>query len=107
MNSAKEQLMPYFFCRLLPPRTTFMQDMSDDERKLMTAHGAYWKGLLDKGKAIVFGPVLDPQGSWGMGVLEATNEAEVQTLFADDPVSRAKPAFKLEVLPMAQAIYKK
>jgi uncharacterized protein YciI len=84
-----------------------MQTMTDDERKVMMAHSAYWKGLLEKGNAIVFGPVLDPTGGWGLGVLEGANEAELRGLFADDPVTKSGLSFKFELLPMAQAIYKK
>jgi uncharacterized protein len=99
--------MPYFLCRLSPPRPTFMQTMTDDERKVMMAHSAYWKGLLDKGKAILFGPVLDPAGGWGLGVLEGVDEAELRALLADDPAAKSGIPFKFDLLPMAQAIYKK
>ena len=99
--------MAYFFCRLKPPRPTFMQDMNNEERQVMMAHGAYWKGLLDQGKAIVFGPVLDPQGGWGLGVVQAADQAELNALLEGDPVARSKIGFRFECLPMAQAVYKK
>jgi uncharacterized protein YciI len=35
---------------------------------------------------VVFGPVLDPTGSWGLGVLEAEDEQEVRAFAAGDPV---------------------
>jgi uncharacterized protein YciI len=84
-----------------------MQDMNDDERKTMMAHAAYWQGLLEKGKAVVFGPVLDPKGGWGLGVLEAADQAELRGLLEEDPVSRSGLPFKFETLPMPRAIYKK
>jgi hypothetical protein len=99
--------MPYFFCRLSPPRPTFMQTMTDDERKLMMAHAVYWKGLLDKGKVIIFGPVMDPAGGWGLGVLEGADEGELRAHFADDPLAKSGMPFKFELLPMANAVYKK
>jgi uncharacterized protein YciI len=99
--------MAYFFCRLVPPRPTFMQTMSDEERKVMMAHSAYWKSLLDKGKAIVFGPVLDPAGGWGLGVFEGADEAEIRAFLADDPAALSGIAFRFDLLPMVQAIYKR
>jgi hypothetical protein len=36
--------------------------MTEAERKVMQEHAVYWKGLTDRGIAIVFGLVLDPKG---------------------------------------------
>ena len=55
----------FFLCRLLPPRPTFVQDMTPEEGQVMQAHAAYWQALLAQGIAIVFGPVLDPKGPGG------------------------------------------
>jgi len=48
--------------RLLPPRPTFALDMTAEEAAMMAEHVAYWGGLLERGVAIVFGPVGDPKG---------------------------------------------
>ncbi len=37
----------------------------------MGRHAAYWQPLIDSGRMVVFGPVLDTTGSWGLGVVEA------------------------------------
>lgn len=42
----------------------------------MARHAAYWKPLVDSGQMVVFGPVLDGGGSWGLGVIEADDENE-------------------------------
>ena len=34
---------------------------------------------------VVFGPVLDGTGSWGLGVVEADDEAELRAFAAGDP----------------------
>jgi hypothetical protein len=57
MNARKKQ----FLYKLIPPRSTFAQDMTEVERKVMQEHATYWKGVTDKGIAIVFGLVLDPK----------------------------------------------
>jgi len=35
---------------------------------------------------VVFGPVLDDTGSWGLGVVEAEDEDELRAFAAGDPV---------------------
>ena len=34
---------------------------------------------------VVFGPVLDDTGSWGLGVIEAEDEQELRAFAAGDP----------------------
>jgi uncharacterized protein YciI len=36
----------------------------------MEEHVVYWKNLQAKGYVIVFGPVFDPKGIFGVGILE-------------------------------------
>jgi uncharacterized protein YciI len=95
--------MPYFFMKLIPPRPTFAQDMTADERKIMDEHGAYWTDLQSKGFAIVFGPVIDPKGSWGMGVIEADDESQVQGFKENDPTVKAG-THAMEIYPMKAVI---
>jgi uncharacterized protein YndB with AHSA1/START domain len=95
----------FFFIRLIVPRPTFMQDMSADERAVMGRHAAYWRGHLDAGTAIVFGPVADPKGAWGLGVVRAADEGAVRAFEAADPAVRELGSH-YEVLPMARAVYR-
>jgi hypothetical protein len=50
MNSPEKK---YFVLKLIPPRPTFAQDMTEEEKKIMKEHGAYWIGLMNQGIAIV------------------------------------------------------
>jgi uncharacterized protein YciI len=75
-----------FVFRLKAPRPTFALDMTDEEREIMARHAAYWRPLIDSGQMVVFGPVLDASGSWGLGVIEADDEEELRTFAAGDPV---------------------
>jgi uncharacterized protein YndB with AHSA1/START domain len=95
----------YFFVRLLAPRATFMQDMTADERAVMGQHAAYWRGHLAAGTAIVFGPVADPKGGWGLGVLRVPDDARLRDLEANDPAVRSL-GMRYEVLPMVRAVYR-
>ena len=75
-----------FVFRLITPRPSFALDMSDEEREIMGRHAAHWQPLIDSGQMVVFGPVLDDTGSWGLGVVEADDEEELRALAASDPV---------------------
>jgi hypothetical protein len=89
-----------FLLRLIAPRPTFAADMTPEEAALMQEHGAYWRRKLDEGIAVAFGPVLDPAGAWGLGLLRTTDEAAVRAFIAEDPVIRAQRGFRYEILPM-------
>ena len=78
--------MTTFVFRLIAPRPTFALDMTEEERAIMGRHAAHWQPLIDAGRMVVFGPILDDTGSWGLGVIEAEDEDELRTFAAGDPV---------------------
>ena len=78
--------MSTFVFRLNAPRPTFALDMSDEERQIMARHAAHWRPRIESGQMVIFGPVLDSAGSWGLGVVEADDEQEQRAFAADDPV---------------------
>ncbi len=78
--------MATFVFRLKAPRPTFALDMTDEEREIMGRHAAYWQPLVASGRMVVFGPVLDSTGSWGLGVVEGEDEDELRAIAAGDPV---------------------
>ncbi|RAV17965.1 hypothetical protein DQP55_00240 [Mycolicibacterium sp. GF69] len=77
--------MKLFLFRLIPPRADFAQTMTTGEQQAMAAHQEYWQQLRADGRVVVYGPVADPEGVWGLGVLRATDRAEVLTLAELDP----------------------
>ena len=78
--------MSTFVFRLIAPRPTFAQDMTEQEREIMGRHAAHWRPFVGSGQMVVFGPVLDGTGSWGLGVIEAEDEDEIRAYAARDPV---------------------
>jgi uncharacterized protein len=78
--------MSTFVFRLMAPRPTFALDMSDEEREIMAQHAAHWQPWIDSGQMVIFGPVLDASGSWGLGIVEADDEDGLRTVAANDPV---------------------
>lgn len=78
--------MSTFILRLKGPRPTFALDMTDEEREIMGRHAAHWQPYIDRGQMVVFGPVLDSTGSWGLAVIEDDDEEGLRAFAADDPV---------------------
>ena len=96
--------MSYFVYRLVPPRPTFGPgNMTEAEAAIMADHGAYWSQQVANGSAVVFGPVADPTGNWGLAVVEADSEVDARALRDDDPAVISGLA-TAEILPMPVAV---
>ena len=77
----------YFALYLLPSRPDFAQTMTEDERSIMMKHVAYWTELMNKGKVVAFGPVLDPKEVYGLGIIAVEDEQEVREFISNDPAA--------------------
>jgi uncharacterized protein len=75
----------HFFLKLIPPRPTFAQDMTDQERAVMQEHVNYVGEAFRQGLVLIYGPVMAPEGAYGMAVLEMADAAEVQKYMSEDP----------------------
>ena len=85
--------------KLIPPRPTFNMDMSEEEKAIMDSHISYWNGLFEQRKALIYGPALDPNGVFGLAILEVESDEEAQAIVAMDPaVTSALNTY--ELLPM-------
>jgi hypothetical protein len=91
----------YFFVWTENPRPTFHLDMTPEERSVMVRHVAYWTEKSNQGIAIVFGPVMDPKGVYGIGVHQVQDEAEMNELIEHDP---ANGLLSYEIFPMPRAV---
>jgi uncharacterized protein len=98
--------MKHFYFRLIPPRPTFLSDISPAEAKLMQEHSAYWRALLARNVPIVFGPVLAPDGPFGVCVFQAEGEPEAQAFVLADPTIKGNAGFRYELYPMASAVHR-
>jgi uncharacterized protein YciI len=92
----------YFLCKLISPRPSFPQDMSAEERAVMEEHVRYWTARMAEGTALLFGPVLDPAGPWGLGIVRVEDETALQRLQEKDPAIRA--GLRYEAFPMPRVI---
>ena len=87
----------YFVLHLLPTRPDFAQTMTEQERAIMMKHVAYWTEIMNRGKVLAFGPVLDPNEVYGLGIISVENEQEVKDFIANDPATKIN---KYEYFPM-------
>jgi uncharacterized protein YciI len=98
--------MSYFFSKLLPPRATFPGDMTPLEAKFMQEHSAYWRALVNQDRAVVLGPVMDPAGAYGVGIIRAADLVQARAMVDDDPVVKAGLGFRVELHPMPSVLLK-
>lgn len=97
--------MAHFFCKLVPPRPTFAQDLDEAEAAVMAQHAMYWKSLIDAGvKVFALGLVLDPAGAFGIGVIEAESETRVRELTNNDPAIKSGRDFRYDIHPMPRGV---
>ena len=89
MLSAIAMDKQHYFFKLIPPRPTFPRDITDEEKVLMNKHSVYFQQQFDAGKLLLYGPVMAPEGAFGLGILEVADETEARQFGEDDPSVRA------------------
>lgn len=89
----------HYFFKLIAPRPTFPQDMTEQERQLMAEHGKYCQEHFERGKLLLFGPVMASEGAFGIGVLQVESEEEARQFGEGDPSVRGGMN-KFEIHPM-------
>lgn len=92
--------MKHFLYRLIPPRPTFHQDMTSDEKCLMEEHFAYWNSLMETWSVVAFGPVEDAFGGCGIAILETDDDADVEAFGENDPPIKSQTGFHFTISPM-------
>ena len=94
---------PFLF-KLIPPRPDFPFTMSDDEHATMLAHIAYWGDLTARGVTIAYGPVNDPAGGYGIGIILTDDLAAAEAVRDADPAMRSPHGFRTEIMPMLSLV---
>jgi uncharacterized protein YciI len=98
----KSSMKP-FAAKLFAPRPAFHLDITPEEMAVMQTHGEYWRRLLDAKVAVAFGPVLDPDASWGIALFYAEDDEAAQAIINEDPAKKA--GFRFEVYPMGGLVH--
>jgi hypothetical protein len=73
------------------------------ESAAMESHFRYWADQMKRGAAAVFGPVADPNGTYGIAILTVANEAQARMICGNDPAITAKLGFSFVVYEMPNA----
>jgi uncharacterized protein len=73
--------------------------MSPAEAEVMQRHVAYWQDLLNRDVAVAFGPVLDPEDPWGLGLLDLEDQQAARAIGDADPAVESGTC-AYEVVPM-------
>jgi uncharacterized protein YciI len=55
----------------------------------MKEHSSYFQQHFDAGKLLLYGPVMAPDGAFGVGILEVADEDEARQFGENDPSVRA------------------
>jgi len=92
----------HYFFKLIAPRPTFPQDMTDAEKLVMKDHSRHMRESFDSGKLLVYGPVMATGETFGMAVLEVADETEARRFAEGDPSVRAG-LNRFELYPMEVA----
>ena len=68
----------------------------------MARHAEYWGELIEQGDVVVYGPVVDSTGSWGLGVIRAADLDEARALAEADPaISSGMATFDMGTMLVA------
>jgi hypothetical protein len=96
--------MSYYFCKLVPPRADFAQTLTAAEMTAMQAHGAYWNDKAAANIALAIGLVADPQGFYGVSIVEVADETQLKAILDNDPAIRANLGLKYEFYPFPRGV---
>ena len=55
----------------------------------MEQHFGYWNRFEQSGIVVVLGPVLEPAGTWGLGVIAGGDLNDISALGAEDPAVKS------------------
>ena len=91
----------FYVLHLIAVRPDFVTTMTDEEKAIMGQHVAYWTEKLNQGKVYAFGPVMDPKGIYGLGIVEVENEQELKDFILNDPASKIN---RYEYFPMKAVV---
>ena len=104
---AQPAVVSQYLLRIEPVRSGFtLQNMSEEELRIVTEHAQYLKSLLDQGKLRLAGQAFDPKGLWGIVIVSATDSESALALLNGDPGVKAK-IFRGEAIPFRTVFEKR
>jgi uncharacterized protein YciI len=94
-----------YLLRLEPVRKDFsLQNLTEDERRIVMEHAAFLKRMQSEGKLVFAGQAFDPnRGFWGILVVNANDPKLAAELMNADPAIQQK-LVRGEVIPFRTVI---
>jgi len=86
----EERKMKYYLCKYIPPRADFLATMTADEKKWMKQHGAFLDDLLNKGQIVAHGPVMDPNGGYGVSLYQIADDQDIAAITFGRPYRKER-----------------
>jgi uncharacterized protein len=77
-----------FLYQIKPVRADLMEIQTQEEQETLQSHFLYLQDMLEKGKLVLAGPCLD--ASFGIVILQNTNEEEAIEIMENDPAVKGK-----------------
>ncbi len=93
----------FWLIRIEPARESFIQSMTDDEKKIMGDHFEYLKGKLADGSLVLAGPAMDAKMPVGIILVETATRGEAEAIANGDP-SVKSGVQKAKVYPFTMAL---
>jgi len=81
--------MAHWLYRIVPSRPGMVADATPDEQRLVGAHFAYLVELRDRGILILAGRTQEAEGTFGVSIFEADDEAAARAVMEADPAVAA------------------
>jgi uncharacterized protein len=95
--------MAQWLYRIVPSRPAMVSDPTPDEQRIVGDHFAYLVALRDRGILILAGRTQEAEGTFGITIFEADDEAAAREVMHADPgVSRG--LFTATLYPYAVAV---
>lgn len=84
-----------------PPRSTFLEDQTEEESAIISAHFKYLQQLLRKRVLLLAGRCVD--ATFGIAIIYADSESEAQRILENDPAIKGN-VFTGELRPFKTAL---
>ena len=78
------KLLPRYYLGTVTPRPTFINDITEEEQKIMEEHFQFLKKLMENKMLILAGPILE-EGFFGINILSTNNLVEAENMMKEDP----------------------
>ena len=70
---------------LRPARDEMPFEPTDEEARIVGEHYEYLKRLRAEGRLVLAGPTMIPGDTFGLGIFDQDDRAEVEAIVAEDP----------------------